>query len=105
MMTTEPLIVGAGDHGRALPGDDQPRGGARGARLDGARVPLSPLETPTGKLLGIVHFQQLLRETSGFSAVGEIIDPDRVAVDPTVPLSVVTREIGHLQPGLDPGDR
>jgi Mg/Co/Ni transporter MgtE len=52
----------------------------------------SPLETPTGRLLGIVHFQQLLRERPD-RPVGEIIDPDRVEVSPKVPLSTVTREM------------
>ncbi|HJG52207.1 MAG TPA: CBS domain-containing protein, partial [Brachybacterium faecium] len=48
--------------------------------------------TPTGKLLGIVHFQQLLRERPD-RPVGEIIDQDKVAVEPTAPLSTVTREM------------
>src|SRR5690625_7655569 len=52
----------------------------------------SPLETPSGRLLGIVHFQQLLRERPD-RPVGEILDSDRVAVGPAAPLSGVTREM------------
>ncbi|PWH06828.1 magnesium transporter [Brachybacterium endophyticum] len=52
----------------------------------------SPLETPTGKLLGIVHFQHLLRERPD-RPVGEILDADRHTVEPNMPLSGVTREM------------
>lgn len=91
MMTTEPLIVAPETtvaHCLAMIS----REAVHAALASTVHVCRSPLETPTGKLLGIVHFQQLLRERPD-RAVGEIIDPDRVAVEPTVPLSVVTREM------------
>ncbi|WP_262426021.1 magnesium transporter MgtE N-terminal domain-containing protein [Brachybacterium sp. Z12] len=91
MMTTEPLIVAPETtvaHCLAMIS----REAVHAALASTVHVCRSPLETPTGKLLGIVHFQQLLRERPD-RAVGEIIDPDRVAVEPTVSLSVVTREM------------
>src|SRR5699024_3747376 len=91
MMTTEPLIVAPETpvaHCLALIS----REAIHAALASTVHVCRSPLETPTGKLLGIVHFQQLLRERPDRS-VGEILDADRVAVSPTVPLSTVTREM------------
>ena len=52
----------------------------------------SPLETPTGRLVGTVHFQLLLRARPQ-RAVGEIVDRDDHAVSPTVALSEVVREM------------
>ncbi|HEX7350796.1 magnesium transporter MgtE N-terminal domain-containing protein [Brachybacterium sp.] len=91
MMTTEPLIVAPETpvaHCLALIS----REAVHAALASTVHVCRSPLETPTGKLLGIVHFQQLLRERPD-RPVGEIIDPDKVAVGPTAPLSFVTREM------------
>ena len=91
MMTTEPLIVAPETpvaHCLAMIS----REAIHAALASTVHVCRSPLETPTGKLLGIVHFQQLLRERPD-RPVGEIIDPDRVEVSPTVPLSTVTREM------------
>ncbi|MDN5600080.1 MAG: CBS domain-containing protein, partial [Brachybacterium sp.] len=91
MMTTEPLIVAPETpvaHCLALIS----REAIHAALASTVHVCRSPLETPTGKLLGIVHFQQLLRERPD-RPVGEILDADRVVVTPTVPLSTVTREM------------
>lgn len=52
----------------------------------------SPLETPTGRLVGTVHFQLLLRERPQ-RAVGEIVDRDDHAVEPTAALSTVVRDM------------
>ncbi|QIM20177.1 magnesium transporter [Phycicoccus sp. HDW14] len=49
-----------------------------------------PLETPTGKFLGIVHIQRLLREPP-HAAVGGIIDKDVEPLPPTASLGQVTR--------------
>jgi Mg/Co/Ni transporter MgtE len=91
MMTTEPLIVSPETpvaHCLAMIS----REAIHAALASTVHVCRSPLETPTGRLLGIVHFQQLLRERPD-RAVGELIDQDKVAVAPTVPLSTVTREM------------
>lgn len=91
MMTTEPLIVAPETpvaHCLAMIS----REAIHAALASTVHVCRSPLETPSGKLLGIVHFQQLLRERPD-RAVGEILDQDKVAVRPTAPLSEVTREM------------
>ncbi len=49
-----------------------------------------PLETPTGRFLGIVHFQKLLREPPHVS-VGSVLDSDIEWVRPDAPLGRVTR--------------
>jgi len=91
MMTTEPLIVAPETpvaHCLAMIS----REALHAALASTVHVCRSPLETPSGKLLGIVHFQQLLRERPD-RPVGEILDNDKVAVGPTAPLSAVTREM------------
>lgn len=49
-----------------------------------------PLETPTGRFLGVVHFQNLLREFPS-ALVSGLIDPDVESVRPDAPLDEVTR--------------
>jgi flagellar motility protein MotE (MotC chaperone)/sporulation protein YlmC with PRC-barrel domain len=48
-----------------------------------------PEETPTGKYLGTVHFQRLLREPP-FALVGSVADTDLRPLAPDTPLSTVT---------------
>jgi Mg/Co/Ni transporter MgtE len=47
-----------------------------------------PDETPTGKYLGAVHFQRLLRDPP-FTLVGSLVDDDLQPLDPEAPLPVV----------------
>ncbi|MFI9047497.1 magnesium transporter MgtE N-terminal domain-containing protein [Streptomyces sp. NPDC053427] len=49
-----------------------------------------PDETPTGKYLGLVHFQRLLRDPP-FTLVSSIADTDLPALPPDTPLPEVTR--------------
>lgn len=49
-----------------------------------------PLETPTGKFLGVVHIQRMLRHAPGEN-VGAIMDSDIEALPTDAPLSSVTR--------------
>lgn len=49
-----------------------------------------PLETPTGRFLGVVHLQEMLREPP-HDAIGTILDDDVEWVLPTDPLGKVTR--------------
>ncbi|WP_349829491.1 magnesium transporter MgtE N-terminal domain-containing protein [Brevibacterium litoralis] len=49
-----------------------------------------PLEPPTGKYLGLVHIQALLREPPA-EAVGAILDDEVEALPPTAPVSEVTK--------------
>ncbi|WP_329136157.1 CBS domain-containing protein [Streptomyces sp. NBC_01476] len=48
-----------------------------------------PDETPTGKYLGLVHFQRLLRDPP-FTLLGSIVDTDLHPLDPETPLPSVT---------------
>ena len=91
MMTTEPLLV-APETPVATCLAMISREELHAALASTVHVCRSPLETPTGRLLGIVHFQQLLRERPD-RPVGELLGPDRIAVSPSAPLSEVTREM------------
>lgn len=66
-----------------------------------------PLETPTGRFLGVVHFQRMLREPP-HQSLGDVLD----AVDhvgPSAPLAQVTRLLATYNllalPVLDPDRR
>jgi Mg/Co/Ni transporter MgtE len=50
----------------------------------------APLETPTGRYLGVAHFQRLLREPPS-ALVSGIIDTEMEPVGPDAPLARVTR--------------
>ena len=49
-----------------------------------------PLDTPSGKFLGVAHFQRLLREPPSM-LVSAVIDNSLEPVGPQAPLSTVTR--------------
>jgi CBS domain-containing protein len=49
-----------------------------------------PLETPTGRFLGVAHIQRMLREPP-HEAVGSVLDKDVEAVGPDAPIGRVTR--------------
>jgi CBS domain-containing protein/sporulation protein YlmC with PRC-barrel domain len=49
-----------------------------------------PLDTPSGKFLGIAHFQRLLREPPS-KLVSAVVDTSMEPVGPQAPLSTVTR--------------
>ncbi|MFV2120643.1 magnesium transporter MgtE N-terminal domain-containing protein [Streptomyces sp. Act-28] len=51
-----------------------------------------PDETPTGKFLGTVHFQRLLRDPP-FTLVSAIVDTDLEPLSPETPLPVVTSHL------------
>nr|WP_277626601.1 CBS domain-containing protein [Arsenicicoccus piscis] len=53
-----------------------------------------PLETPTGRYLGIVHIQRLLREPP-HSPVGSILDKELEPLDPEDTLGTVTRVLAN----------
>ncbi|GAA2466042.1 magnesium transporter MgtE N-terminal domain-containing protein [Streptomyces macrosporus] len=48
-----------------------------------------PEETPTGKYLGMAHFQRLLREPPG-TLVGAVVDTDLRPLSPDTPLATLT---------------
>jgi CBS domain-containing protein len=83
LMTTEPVIMRAGDTvAEAL------------ARLRDPDLPPAlagqvfvvrpPTQTPTGRYLGVAHFQRLLRELPG-GPLGSAIDTDLDALSPNLP--------------------
>jgi Mg/Co/Ni transporter MgtE len=51
-----------------------------------------PLETPTGRLLGVVHIQRMLREAP-HEPIGGILDADVEPVGVDAPLGLVTRRL------------
>ncbi len=52
----------------------------------------SPLETPTGRFLGVVHIQRLLREPP-HEAIGTVLDKDLEPLPPEASIGRVTREL------------
>ncbi len=52
----------------------------------------APLETPTGRYLGMVHIQRLLREPP-HAAIGSILDKDLRPLPPEAPIGVITRQL------------
>ncbi len=88
LMTTEPIVLRpdatvADALARVRQADLSP---ALAAQVYVCR---SPDETPTGKYLGTVHFQRLLRDPP-FTLVSSIVDSDLVPLPPDTPLPLVT---------------
>ena len=88
MMTTEPLV---------LPADAtvaEALALVRSAELSPALasqvyVTRAPHETPTGKFIGIAHFQRLLREPPA-TLIGSVVDKDTEPLSPSTSLQDVT---------------
>ncbi|HKE64267.1 MAG TPA: CBS domain-containing protein [Micromonosporaceae bacterium] len=55
-------------------------------------VARAPMATPTGRYLGVVHFQRLLREAPA-SLLGGVVDSDIEPLSPATPLPEVTRRM------------
>ncbi|MDI3389282.1 CBS domain-containing protein [Streptomyces sp. B-S-A8] len=88
MMTTEPIVLQpdatvADALARVRQQDLSP---ALAAQVYVCRP---PDQTPTGKYLGLVHFQRLLRDPP-FTLVGTVIDQDLQSLRPETPLPAVT---------------
>ncbi len=58
----------------------------------GVFVARPPMATPTGRYLGVVHFQRLLREPPA-SLLGGVVDNDIGPLDPATPLNEITRRM------------
>jgi CBS domain-containing protein len=71
-------------------------------------VTRSPVDTPTGRYLGAVHFQRLLRESPG-DLLGGVLDNDIDPLDPERPLQEITRRMATYNlvamPVVDERDR
>ncbi len=55
-------------------------------------VARAPMATPTGRFLGVIHFQRLLREPPA-SLLGGVVDNDIGPLSPTTPLAEITRRM------------
>ena len=83
LMTTEPVIMRAGDTiaealARVRDPDLPP------ALAGQVFVVRPPNQTPTGRYLGVAHFQRLLRELPG-APLGSVIDTDLDVLSPNLP--------------------
>jgi flagellar motility protein MotE (MotC chaperone) len=74
----------------------------------GVFVARAPMATPTGRYLGVVHFQRLLREPPS-ALLGGIVDNDIDPLHPTTPLAEITRRMATYNlvcmPVVDDNDR
>lgn len=74
----------------------------------GVFVTRAPMATPTGRYLGVVHFQRLLREPPA-ALLGGILDNDIDPLEPGTPLSEITRRMATYNlvcmPVVDGTDR
>ena len=89
MMTSEPIILAPDENvadalARIRNADLSP------ALASQVYVCRQPTETPTGKYLGVCHFQRLLREPPS-SLVSALLDTSLEPMRPDTPLSVLTR--------------
>ncbi|HEX7745522.1 MAG TPA: CBS domain-containing protein [Micromonosporaceae bacterium] len=71
-------------------------------------VARAPMATPTGKYLGVAHFQRLLREPPA-DLLGGVIDNDIDPLQPGTPLTEITRRMAMYDlvamPVVDPSGR
>jgi CBS domain-containing protein len=107
VMTSEPVILTPdATVAEALARVRQPQlAPAVAAQVFVARAPMA---TPTGRYLGVVHFQRLLREPPA-ELLGGIVDSDIDPLDPDTPLPDVTRRMATYNlvalAVVDAGDR
>lgn len=89
MMSPEPVIVGAyATVAEALAQIRNPD--LSPALASQVYVVRPPMQTPTGKFLGVVHWQRLLRELPS-DLVSRAVDKDLEPLSPDTPLATVTR--------------
>jgi len=71
-------------------------------------VARAPMATPTGRYLGVVHFQRLLREPPS-ALLGGVVDNDIDPLEPQTTLAEITRRMATYNlvcmPVVDSGDR
>ena len=68
----------------------------------------APFETPTGRMIGIIHLQRLLREAPALT-LGELVDSDANALAPETPLNDVVKHLANYNliaaPVVDESER
>jgi Mg/Co/Ni transporter MgtE len=107
MMTSEPVIMAPDETvAEALARIRQPQ--ISPAVSATVFVTRPPMATPTGRFLGVVHFQRLLREPPS-SLLGGVVDNDIHPLEPATPLAEVTRRMATYNlvsmPVIDGADR
>jgi Mg/Co/Ni transporter MgtE len=91
MMTSEPVILAPEDSiGEALA--HVRRVELSPALAAAVYVCRPPLETPTGRYLGLVHIQRMLREAP-HESVGSVLDKEIEPLSPTASLEETTRRL------------
>ncbi len=91
LMTTEPVILGPETPIAAALAHVR-RQDLTPALASMVFVARPPLETPTGRFIGVVHLQRLLREPP-HEAIGSIVDTDIESIAVDAPLLSVTRNL------------
>ncbi|MBO3083703.1 magnesium transporter MgtE N-terminal domain-containing protein [Cellulomonas fengjieae] len=91
LMTTEPVILGPETPIAAALAHVR-RQDLTPALASMVFVARPPLETPTGRFIGVVHLQRLLREPP-HEAIGSIVDTDIESIQVDAPLLSVTRNL------------
>ena len=107
MMTTEPIVMTA-DSTVAEAMAAIRRSEISPALASQVYVCRPPLETPTGRFIGIVHYQRLLREPPA-TLLGSIVDTDTQALNPDASLNIVASYLASYNllsvPVVDANDR
>lgn len=107
MMTTDPVILGV-DASVADALAAVRRKELAPAIASQVFVCRSPLETPTGRLLGVVHLQRLLREPPALN-LGLVVDPTPAALTPDSTLNEVVKQLANYNlialPVVDENER
>ena len=107
LMTSEPVILTADSTvAEALARIREPQ--LSPAVAAGVFVTRPPMATPTGRYLGVVHFQRLLREPPS-ALLGGVVDNDIDPLEPATPLAEITRRMATYNlvcmPVVDGNDR
>ena len=88
MMTTEPILMSA-DYSVADALAAVRRSEISPALASQVFICRQPLETPTGRYIGMVHYQRLLREAPA-TLLGSIVDTDTQGLNPNATLNEVS---------------
>lgn len=107
MMTTEPIVMTA-DSTVAEAMAAIRRSEISPALASQVYICRPPLETPTGRFIGITHYQRLLREPPA-TLLGSIVDTDTQALNPDASLNIVASYLASYNllsvPVVDANDR
>jgi len=107
MMTTEPIIMSA-DYTVADALAAVRQSEISPALASQVFIARQPLETPTGRFIGMVHYQRLLREPPA-TLLGSIVDTNTQGVNPDASLHAVSSYLASYnllsRPVIDANDR